>query len=598
MGSGVEMRQIRVVVVAIAIVAAACNTDPSQPSGDGPPPATGERAETLILGFEGGTVASPDLANPFVPARYPMISAGLQQSVFESLFYLNYETGEMEPWQAESFEYSDDATQLTIKLREGVQWSDGEDFTADDVVFTVEMLKENETLIFGPDMKAWVESVEAVDDRTVRFTFTAPYTRFVLDFFSVQIFGGLVIMPEHIWRDEDPTTFKNFDLEEGLPVATGPYRMTEASSSEFVFERRDDWWAAETGFAELPAPKKLIFIEQGPEDRSSTQLAQGEVDGLPKLGLGSFKVAQAQNPNLIGWLSEEPYGWIDPCPIRFEFNTTVEPWDDPEMRHAVAYTIDTEKFADLTNEGAGIPARWLFPSYGPLDELVDANQDLFEKYGLNEFNLDKAAEIFESKGYEKGADGIWVGPDGEQLEIEVLMLTPSEGGVAWGIGTSLYSEFFEAAGISFKPRALATSVYQDSASQGDFVARQSHLCGSVSEPYKTLDAFHERRAVPIGKRADYDQSAGRWKNAEYSRIVDEIGGLEPGDPQIEPLFREALDIFLRELPAFGLYQQLRIVPYNETNWTNWPTEENNYIHPPNWWMTMHQILMEIQPAGG
>lgn len=594
-------RRFSTVAATMTLVLTACGTTqpaPSQPPGGSPGvPASdggggGERAETLIIGFEGGQIASPDVANPFVPARWPMISAGIHQAVFESLFYLNYETGEIDPWLAEGYEFNDDATELTITVREGVAWSDGEPFTADDIAFTLNMLKDNPDLVNGAAIEGSVDAVEAVDERTVRLELTESYPRFVLDNLAVQIWGAIVIVPEHIWADEDPHTFMNFDLEAGLPVATGPYRMVSASPTEFVYERRDDWWAAETGFAELPAPRKLIFVEQGPDDRKAVQLGNGQMDGAASIGLGAFKVAQATNPEVIGWFDEPPYAWVDPCPFFFEFNTTIEPWDDPEMRRAVSWAVNREELANLVNEGAGLPSRWLFPSYGPLEELLDENQDLFDKYADGVFEPERAEAVFVDKGYEKGDDGIYVGPDGERLSLQLLMATPD-----WSISTSYLVQSLSAVGIEVRPKLLAMAANQDAASLGEFEARQAWLCGSVADPYTTLNAFHSSRAVPIGERTDYDRGAGRWDNAEYSAIVEEVRQLEPGDPQIKEKFREALEIFLREAPAFGLYQQVRIVPYAETYWTNWPTAENNYIHPPNWWMTTHHVLLNIEPAG-
>lgn len=573
----------------------ACTRTPSSDTtavGGGGVVSEGERAETLIIGFEGGPIASPDIANPFSPARWPMISAGLHQAVFESLFYLNYETGETEPWLAESFEYNDDATAVTITLREGITWSDGEPFTANDVVFTLNMLKENPDLVGAPAVETWVESVEATDDRIVEIGLTGSNPRFILDNLAVQIWGAIIIVPEHIWADEDPNTFKNFDLEAGLPVATGPYRLVQANSTEFIYERRDDWWAAETGLTELPTPAKLIFIEQGPDDRKAVQLGGNQMDGAASIGLGAFKVAQASNPNVQGWFPEAPFAWIDPCPFYFEFNSTVAPWDDPEMRRAVSWTVDRQALADLVNEGAGVGSKWVFPAYAPLETLLSDNQDLFDKYEAGVYDPAKAAAVFEDKGYEMGADGIYVGPDGEPLSMQLLMATPE-----WSISTSYLVQSLTAAGIEVRPKLLAIAAYQDAASLGEFEARQGWLCGSVTDPFTTLSAWHESRAVPIGERTDYDRGAGRWANAEYSALVDEIATLEPGDPQIAETFREALDIYLAETPAFGLYQQVRIVPYNSTYWTNWPTSENNYVHPPNWWMTTHQVLLEIQPAG-
>lgn len=573
--------------------------EPSAPAATAPaaspsPPATGEadRKETLIIGFEGGQIASPDIANPFSPARWPMISAGIHQAVFESLFYLNYETGELEPWLAESFQFNGDATEVTIKLRSGAEWSDGQPFTAGDVAFTLNLLRDNPDLVNGPAVKQWVKSVEVVDPQTVRIGLTASYPRFILDNFAVQIWGAIVIVPEHIWKDQDPKTFKNFDLARGLPVGTGPYKMVKASSSEFVYERLDNWWAKKTGLSELPAPKKLIFVEQGPDDRRAVQLGRNEIDGAAAIGLGAFRVAAASNPKVIGWFKDPPYAWIDPCPFFFEFNTTVKPWDDPEMRRAVSWAVDRKTLADLTNEGAGIAAKWLFPAYGPLEAMLSENEDLFTKYGDGQFDPARAEQVFQAKGYTKGGDGIYVGPNGNRLSMQLLMATPE-----WSISTSYLIQALGAVGIEVIPKLLAMPAYQDAASLGQFDARQAWLCGSVSDPFTTLNAFHERRAVPIGERTDYDRGAGRWENAEYSRLTDEVGQLVPGDPQIKTKFRQALETFLRDAPAFGLYQQVRIVPYNSTYWTNWPTADNNYIHPPNWWMTTHQILLKIKPAG-
>jgi peptide/nickel transport system substrate-binding protein len=587
--------RLTVFVLSTVLILASCGETPPPPSGSpgGSPAASvaeGERAETLIIGFEGGQIASPDIANPFVPARWPMISAGIHQAVFESLFYLNYETGETEPWLAESYEYNDDATELTITIREGVTWSDGEPFTAGDVAFTLNMLKEHPDLVTAAAVETWVDSVEAADDRTVQIALTGSNPRFVLDNLAVQIWGAVVIVPEHIWAEEDPATFTNFDLEAGLPVATGPYRMVSASPTEFVYERRDDWWAAETGFAELPAPRKLIFVEQGPDDRKAVQLGGNQMDAAASMGLGAFKVAQASNPNVIGWFDEPPFAWIDPCPFYFEFNTTVAPWDDPEMRRAVSWAIDRQALADLTNEGAGVPSKWVFPTYGPLEELLAANEDLFEEHQAGLVDPEAAMALFEEKGYERGSDGIYA-KDGERLSMQLLMATPE-----WSISTSYLVQALTAVGIEVQPKLLAIAAYQDAASLGEFDARQGWVCGSVTDPFTTLNAWHQSRAVPIGERTDYDRGAGRWANEEYSAIVDEIAQLEPGDPAIEEKFREALDIYLAETPAFGLYQQVRIVPYNQTYWTNWPTAENNYIHPPNWWMTTHQVLLQIEPA--
>jgi peptide/nickel transport system substrate-binding protein len=96
------------------------------------------------------------------------------------------------PWLATGSEANEDSTEFTITLREGVTWSDGEAFDADDVVFTTEMALGNEELNAreAATLRGQVESVEKVDDLTVRFTLNAPNPRFIVENFGVRIFGS------------------------------------------------------------------------------------------------------------------------------------------------------------------------------------------------------------------------------------------------------------------------------------------------------------------------------------------------------------------------------------------------------------------------
>jgi len=610
----------------VALVAGACqSTSPSgSPSGTPASPnptvvsspnssvapasaSTGEitRAETLILGYEGGEAAAPGIANPFIPTFFPEVAAGLHQIVQESLFYVNYETGKIEPWLAEGFTFNADATELTIKIRPGVEWSDGQPFTAADVAFTFNLLKDHPDLIESGapgGIPGLVSSATATDPATVVVKFTSPQPRYVLDHLAVQIWGAFTVVPEHIWKDQDPNTFLNWDPTKGWPVFTGPYKPTKATSTEFDFERRDDWWGAKSGFHALPAPKRIIFVEEGPEERRVAQLSDSEVDGEPGIGLGNFQVAQANNSKLSSWLKDAPYAWNDPCPNMFEFNTQASPWDDPQMRWAVSNAIDKQALANVTNEGAGLVAKWLFPDYGGLTDLLNGASDVFAKYpsdkgGTPEL-LKASAGAIEGKGYKKGADGIYVGSDGKPLQMRLLMKSPSTGGVGWGIATSALIEDLNAAGIAVVPNLLATQAYDQAAAAGDFDARMYTICGSVVDPFATMERFTADHALAKGTTlpGNPNQPAGRWKNQAYTDLVNKIGQLVPGDPQIQPLFQQALEIYQRELPAIPLYQQLRLVPYNTTYWTNWPTKENNYFHPPNWWMSFLRIVTEIKPS--
>lgn len=597
MRSRLTLCNLIIVLMLLIVACAPPMEDPAAAGGNAPaaaadtsaaaPAATGDvpREKTLIIGFEGGPAAAPEQAglNPG-----SMSSQGHHQVMIESLYYLNYQSGELIPWLAEApATWNEDFTVVTIPLRSGIKWSDGEAFTAEDVVFTIEMLKANPTLSFA-DRVVDVASAEAIDDQTVQITLNKTDPRFVVNAFGVRIWGAVRIVPQHIWEGQDPNTFTNFDLEKGWPVWTGPYKLVKASSTEFVFDRRADWWAAETGFQKLPAPERIIFVEAGPDERKAAALSANEVDGEPSLRIDTFNTVLEQNPNALGWTADPPHAWIDPCPGMLGFNTRVAPWDDKDMRWAIAYALPNQKIGDAQTGGFGKVSRYNFPDYPALQSWLTENQDLLDQYDSSAYDPAKAKEIIESKGYTMGADGFYE-KDGQRLQVNILFKTEEP------ILPALVVSAFQEVGIDAAPRALAGAAYFDARDTGDYEIETHHVaCGSVVEPYDELNLFHSRWIKPIGERVS--NNIWGWSNAEYDEIVDEMQTIEPGAARQHELFRRALEIRLQELPIISLTQQQRVVPYSNMYWTNWPTAENDYHHPPNWWQNFLMLVVAIEPA--
>src|SRR5207253_2486211 len=121
-------------------LAAACLllVAPAQTVAPAPAHADVDRTKTLILDMDSGRDLTPDVWNPFLPGR--QLSQGYHQAILEPLFILNYETGQISGWTGESMTPNDTQDSWTLKLRPGVAWNDGVAFTADDVVFTIQML--------------------------------------------------------------------------------------------------------------------------------------------------------------------------------------------------------------------------------------------------------------------------------------------------------------------------------------------------------------------------------------------------------------------------------------------------------------------------
>jgi peptide/nickel transport system substrate-binding protein len=112
-----------------------------------------------------------------------------------------------------------------------------------------------------------------------------------------------------------------------------------------------------------------------------------------------------------------------------------------------------------------------------------------------------------------------------------------------------------------------------------------------------LNTFNTSWLLPEGERASFNQ--WRWQGEaaeEFSALVDEMGTLPLGDPRVEELFIQATDIWFDELPVIPITQAKKIIPFDTTYWTGWPTAEDDYIHPPTWWQHTHLLIHSLQPA--
>ena len=76
-----------------------------------------------------------------------------------------------------------------------------------------------------------------------------------------------------------------------------------------------------------------------------------------------------------------------------------------------------------------------------------------------------------------------------------------------------------------------------------------------------------------------------------------MGTLPLGDPKVQELFNEAMTIWFKNLPVIPITQAKKIIPFNSTYWTGWPTADDDYIHPPTWWQHTHVIIHNLKPAG-
>ncbi|MCA9895597.1 MAG: ABC transporter substrate-binding protein [Anaerolineae bacterium] len=554
------------------------------------------REDTVIFDIDSSQIANPTNFNWLVPGT--LRNHGAHQAMWEPLFILNYETGLIEPWLGTSFDANESLDVWTLNLREGVKWSDGEAFNADDVMFTINMLlgDETATLAEAANMQQWVDSVEKIDDLTVQFNLKEPNPRFQLDYFSVRIWGSVLIMPEHVWAGKDPFTFTFYDEEQGWPIGTGPYTLTSAETDRMVWDRDDNWWGAETGFMDLPEPLRLIWIITSTEENRAQLMSNAQLDSVMNITLGAFEAIQARNPNVVAWFDELPYAWADPCARQMSFNTQVAPWDNVNMRKAVSLIIDRQQIIDVAYEGTTTPSRSFFVQYGGMEPIISA----IEEAGMTlspTADVAAAQAMIEAEGYTMNDSGLYE-KDGEVLTADIVVNNSS---IEYTRTVDVIVEQLIAAGIDAVARPVTGATHGDLVNNGEFqLSYDWDGCGSINEPWNSMNRYTAQFLVPIGERSPGSNNWVRWDtegNAAYSEIVGEIGVLPLGDPAIVDMVVEAYQYLYDEVPIVPLVQASKLVPFDTTYWTGWPTQENNYNHPATWWNSTHQIIHNLTKAG-
>ncbi len=549
------------------------------------------REDTVIFDLD-RTIKDPANFNWFTPGTKRM--HGAHQAMWEPLFILDFSNGKLLPWLGLSFTPNDNLDVWTLTLREGVEWSDGEAFNADDVVFTVNMVIDNEELSSreAATVRSQVSSVEKTDDLTVVFRLKSPNPRFPIENFGVQYFGSMLIMPEHIWRQaEDPATFAFYP-----PVGTGPYTYSSGATNRMVWDRNDNYWGVRTGFQDLPQPKRLIWLETGGEESRAQLSVTDQLDAGQTVTLGTFEAVRAQNPNVITWHDGLPYSRPDICPRQLEINTTVPPWDNVEMRRALSMIIDRKQIVDIAYEGTTEASQSMFLQYQTMRPYIDAV--VSAGYGLSDrADVEGAKALIEANGYTMGDDGYYQ-KNGETFSVDIHVNSAS---TEYTRTIDVIVEQLNRAGIKARPVPVENGVFWGEVLPfGRYQVTYSWLsCGSIYEPWTSMNRYNHRDVVAVGERSPGFNNTGRWNTPgakAYTEIVDEISGFLPGDPVVPELVAEAYRYLADEVPFIPLVQSAKLLPFNTTYWVGWPTADNFYSEPWHWWNSTHLIIHNLSKA--
>jgi peptide/nickel transport system substrate-binding protein len=530
---------------AAALLLAGCGADGAKGGGGNVLTIANVAGQTWTCGF-----------NPFNPA-VNWLSFGFS---YEPLMYINPLKGNAEtPMLAESYEWNADKTVLTFTVRDGVKWNDGEEFSADDVAFTFNLLKDNPGLDFNAIWSSGLQSV-AADGTTVTLTFDAP-----AETYFYYVAGNTPIVPEHVWSSgeaaDDPVKF-----QDAKPVGTGPYEVNPCSANNIAYTANKDYW--QPG---LPKVEKVNYPAYTDNPPANLDLASGEAQwgGQFIPGIEQSYVAKDK---------ESHHYWFPPTTnVALFFNMEHEVTGNAAVRQALAYAIDREQVSKIGESGyqpAANQSGIVLPTY---EDWYD--KDAAAKYDYESVNTDKAAELLASAGYS---------PD-KPLELSVITIS---GYTDWDASLAEIQQQLEPLGVNLTIDDLAGETFEDRLAKGDFDLAYYSETGGPGPYYELRQIMHSANSAPLGEAAS--SNYGRYENPEVDQALDAFASAD--DATRHQLLNTVQEAMLRDVPVIPTTESVQWYEYNTGAFTGWPTEKDPYALPAPWQIPdQEQVLLHLEP---
>jgi peptide/nickel transport system substrate-binding protein len=501
------------VASAVALALAACGTTPSVDESE-PTSLTMTRIgnSTPLFGPANNSTGNDAIVNSFL---------------FSNLVKVAPDETTLVPDLAETWEVSDDATTFTFTLRDDVTWSDGEPFTADDVIFTIGHAAQLGIDAFtGYRPAGWfaVEGaadvvgteelptgLKALDDSTVEVTLAAPNAEFLRNLTD----AAYSILPEHVLAGVTAEELSTNEFATENPVGTGPYTLEKFVPNEYIqFAANPDYFGGEPSIDE-------IFFKVGlTADTATAQLATGELDLA--LSLSSDSIGQLEGvEGLTTAFIESPAAQL----IQFRVDNPLA--SDVKVRQAIFYAIDRRAMLENLFDGQGA-IRWVLPGFdqetGDLDEYP--------------YDPEKATELLEESGFDLSAEfKIAYAPDADPVWSKTA---PAIQQYLKDVGMNAVLEPLEPAALTAAttgPDPLYPMVFNSGGSMGLSPDRSSVYFNCL-KPQNTMYANCDLDAAYQAARETSDPA----ERAEY--------------------YAEAAKILNRDVPMFALWQPAVLDAWN------------------------------------
>lgn len=382
----------------------------TQPAGSDTTPASSDSTATTDSGSSGepqpgGTlrlaiIEDPDSLDPH--GTIMLTASSIMQYIYDRLVYIG-EDRMPHPWVAESWEISEDGTQVTFTIREGIKFHDGTDLDAEAVKFTFDRFLDPATAAPAVSQLGTMESVEVVDGNKVRMNFSAPYAPLFTNLSGS--YAG-IISPTAV-RERGDTFGHN-------PVGSGPFMLKEWRAGQGITLARNPDYKQYRDDHKNKGPAYLDEVEYRIIPEAATRLAaleRGELD------VSSIDVQQVDrikaDPNY------QVITWEEATNMDFIEFTNKWPFTELAVRQAINYCIDRESIAASAWNGQATPNPLPIPV-----GVAGWDETLAEEYGYH-YDLDKARQVLADAGFTPGPDGV-LEKDGQRLEFTLMVYSGNE----------------------------------------------------------------------------------------------------------------------------------------------------------------------------
>jgi ABC-type transport system substrate-binding protein len=509
-------------VLAASLLVSACSTGDG---GDG-----GTAAEqTAAIWIEG----EPALLSPLIGRSGQAFQ--VMTLIYDTLWKTSPE-GELVGSLAESWEVSDDGKEFTIKLREGVEWSDGEPFTVDDVIFSYTMMANQTISQAAPGRFATIEGFDAynsgaadsisglekVDDTTLIVRHATPNASWIDEIIGASQF----IVPEHVLGEVPLEQLYDNAFFTEPTVFIGPFALTEWRTGEYIELERNEAYRSDVGLDSL-------YVEWGDPNAAMASLETGDITVMP---VGPADKERLESAGLI----------VDVIPglgpLRWAAKWEDGPMSNPLVRQALMYAIDREGMIDALLEGQGTVIDQ--PFMNAMEKYIPAG---VTDYG---YDPDKARELLDAAGWVPGT---------------TIRLSYEPGGEVAGeeVATIAQQQLAEV-GIDVELRPLEGGAHVEMLQSRDFELAQ-YAGGRYSSPATLISTHLCRDAQPAGPN-----NSG-YCNPRVDELF-ELGRAETDPDKLQEIYEEMALIFDKELPYIWL------VNYSVL-WAYSPDLENFAPHP-------------------